>query len=41
MDCPNGQKTKKGTINPKNKDEKSFQQAITVASNYKNIVRDP
>ena len=31
----------KATINPKNKDDKCFQYASTVALNYQNIEKDP
>ena len=31
----------KATINPKNKDDKCFQFALTVALNYQNIKKDP
>ena len=34
-------KNKKATINPKNKDDKCFQYAITVALDYKNIKNNP
>ena len=34
-------KNKKGTINPKNKDDKCFQYALTVALNYEKIKKDP
>ena len=37
LDSPKWLKNKKGTINPKNKDEKSFQYALTVALNYEKI----
>ena len=33
-------KNKKATINPKNKDDKCFQDALTVALNYKKIEKD-
>ena len=31
----------KATINPKNKDDKCFQFALTVVLNYQNIKKDP
>ena len=34
-------KNKKVTINPKNNDNKCFQYALTVASNYQSIKKDP
>ena len=34
-------KNKKATINPKNKDDKCFQYALTVALNYEQIEKDP
>ena len=34
-------KNKKATINPKNKDDKCFQYALTVALNYEQIAKDP
>ena len=34
-------KIKKATINPKNNDDKCFQYALIVASNYQNIKKDP
>ena len=34
-------KNKKGTINPKNNDDKCFQYVITVALNYQSIKNDP
>ena len=34
IDSPKWLKNKKGTINPKNKDDKCFQYALTVALNY-------
>ena len=34
-------KNKKATINPKSKDEKCFQYALTVALNYEKIKKDP
>ena len=34
-------KNKKATINPKNKDGKCFQYALTVALNYEQIAKDP
>ena len=34
-------KNKKATINPKNKDDKCFQYALTVALNYEKIKKDP
>ena len=37
VDSPEWLKNKKATINPKNNDNKCFQYALTVASNYRNI----
>ena len=37
IDSPKWLKNKKATINAKNNDDKSFQHAITVALNYKQI----
>ena len=37
IDFPKWLKNKKATINPKNKDEKCFQYALTVALNYEQI----
>ena len=34
-------KNKRATINPKNNDDKSFQYALTVALNHKQIKKDP
>ena len=34
-------KNKNARINPKNKDDKCFQYALTVALNYKQIEKDP
>ena len=34
-------KIKKATINPKNKDDKCFQYALTVALNYEQTEKDP
>ena len=41
IDSPKQLKNKKATINPKNKDGKCFQYALTVALNYKQIEKDP
>ena len=41
IDSPKWLKYKKATINPKNKDDKCFQYALTVASNYEQIEKDP
>ena len=41
IDSPKWLKNKKATIKPKNKDEKYFQYALTVALNYQNIKKDP
>ena len=41
IDSPEWLKNKKATISPKNNDDKSFQYALTVALNYKQIKRDP
>ena len=40
IDSPKWLKNKKGTINPKNKDDKCFQYALTVALNYEKIKKD-
>ena len=40
-DSPKWLKNKKATINPKNKDDKCFQYALTVALNYEQIEKDP
>ena len=37
IDSPEWLKKKKATVNPKNKDDKCFQYALTVALNYQNI----
>ena len=37
IDSPKWLKNKKTTINPKNKDDKCFQYALTVALNYEQI----
>ena len=37
IESPDWMKSKKATINPKNKDDKCFQYAPTVALNYKEI----
>ena len=41
IDSPKWLRNKKATINPKNKDGKCFQYALTVALNYKQIKKDP
>ena len=41
IDSPKWLKNKKATINPKNKDDKCFQYALTVALNYEKIKKDP
>ena len=41
IDSPNWIKTKKATINPKNKDNKCFQYAATVALNFEEIESRP
>ena len=41
IDSPKLLKNKKGTINPKNKDDKCFQYALTFALNYEKIEKDP
>ena len=41
IDSPKWLKNKKATINPKNNDDKCFQYALTVASNYEQIKKDP
>ena len=41
IDSPKWLKNKKATINPKNKDEKCFQYALTVALNYEQIEDHP
>ena len=41
IDYPKWLKSKKATINPKNKDDKCFQYALTLALNYENIKKDP
>ena len=40
IDSPKWVKNKKATINPKNKDDKCFQYALTVALNYEQIEKD-
>ena len=40
IDSPKWLKKKKATINPKNKDDKCFQYALTVALNYEKIKKD-
>ena len=39
IDSPKCLKNKKATINPKNKDDKCFQYALTVALNYEQILK--
>ena len=41
IDFPKWLKNKKATINPKNKDDKCFQYALTIAPNYEKIKKDP
>ena len=41
IDCPSWIKNEKATINPKNKDNKCFKYAITVALNHEKIRKDP
>ena len=41
IDSPRWLKNKKATINPKNKDDKCFQYALTVALNYEKNKKDP
>ena len=41
IDSPDWMKKKDATINPKNKDDKCFQYAVTVALNYEEIKWDP
>ena len=41
IDSPKWLKDKKSTINPKNKDDKCFQYAVTLALNIDKINRDP
>ena len=41
IDSPKWLKNKKATINPKNKDEKCFEYALTVALNCEKIKKDP
>ena len=41
IDSPKWLKNKKATINPKNKDDKCFQYALTVALNYEKIKDHP
>ena len=40
IDSPKSLKNKKTTINPKNKDDKCFQYALTVALNYEQIKKN-
>ena len=40
IDSPKWLKNKKATINPKNKDDKCFQYALTVALNYEQIKKN-
>ena len=41
IDSPEWLKNEKTTINLKNNDDKSFQYALTVASHYQSIKKDP
>ena len=41
IDSPKWLKNKKATINPKNKDDKCFQCALTVALSYEKVKKDP
>ena len=41
IDSPKWLKNKKATINPKNKDDKCFQYALTVSLNYEQIKDHP
>ena len=41
IDSPKWLKNKKATINPKNKDDKCFQYALTVSLNYEQIKHHP
>ena len=41
IDSPKWLKNKKATINPKNKDDKCFLCALTVALNYGKVKKDP
>ena len=41
IDSPDWIKNKKAIINPKNKDDKCFQYAVTVALDYGEIESDP
>ena len=41
VDSPKWLKSKKATINPKNNDDKCFQYALTIISNYQNIKNNP
>ena len=41
IDSPKWLKNKKSTIDPKNKDDKCFEYALTVALDYQNIKKDP
>ena len=40
IDSPKWLKNKKSTINPKNKDDKCFQYAITILLNHEQILKD-
>ena len=41
IDSPDWIKKKKTTINPKNKDDKCFESAVTIALNYEEINWNP
>ena len=41
IDSPDWMKKKKAIINPKNKEDKCFQYALTVASNYQEVKWNP
>ena len=41
IDSPKWLKNKKATINPKIKDDKCFEYALTVVLDYQNIKKDP
>ena len=41
IDSPKWLKDKKATINPKNKDDRCFQYAVTIALNYQKIKSNP
>ena len=41
IDSPEWLKNKKATINPKNKDDKCFKYALTVALSHEQIGKDP